>query len=144
MATKNTKKRISTGVAVGAGVAALAAAAAGVYFLYGKEAPKRRKAVRGWMLKAKGEVLEQLEKLPEVSEQTYYGLVDAVAAKYAGLKNVDSAELGEMARELRGYWKGIKGQFVSPKRAAKKASRKAARPAARKAGRKAARTAKRA
>jgi hypothetical protein len=48
---------------IGAGIAAgVAAAALGAYFLYGsKDAKKNRAKVKGWMLKARGEVLEQLE-----------------------------------------------------------------------------------
>ena len=48
------KSTTGTAVAVGAGLAALAAFAAAGYFLYGKDGAKNRKKVRGWMLKANG------------------------------------------------------------------------------------------
>lgn len=139
---KTTKKSAvsNTQLAVGAGIgAAILAAAAGTFFLYGKDAPKRRKAVRSWMLKAKGEVLEQIEKLPELDKDTYFGLIDAAAARYTNMKDVSSAEVADMVKELRGYWTGIKKQFApaKPKKAAKKSTKKAApKKAAKKATKK--------
>jgi len=111
---KNKNTGITTGekVAVGAGIAALAAFAAAGYFLYGKDGAKNRKKVRGWMLKAKGEVLEGVEKLKDVTEE-----------QYAAIKNIDPAEVEAMAKELRGHWKNIK-KSISPapkKKVAKKA-----------------------
>lgn len=121
-------------IAVGVG-AALLAAAAGTYFLYGKDAPKRRKAVRSWMLKAKGEVLEQIEKLPDLDQATYYGLIDAAAARYTSMKDVNSEEVADLVKELRSYWKGLKKQFTPAK--AKKAVKKAAKKVAKKVSKKA-------
>jgi hypothetical protein len=57
------------GVAVAMGLGALAALSAGAYFLYGtKEGAKKRVKIKGWMLKAKGEVLEKMEALKDVNE----------------------------------------------------------------------------
>ncbi len=137
--SSNKQKGISNAqIAVGAGIgAALVAAAAGAYFLYGKDAPKRRKAVRGWMLKAKGEILEQIEKLPEIDKETYFALIDAAAERYANVKDVSSAEIAGMVKELQGYWTGIKKQFApkAPRKAAPK-RKVAKKAAAKKAGRK--------
>lgn len=111
-------------VAVGAGVAALAALAAAGYFLYGKDGAKNRKKVRGWMLKAKGEVLEGVEKMKDVSEEQYALIVDKVGAKYKAIKNIDPAEVETMIKELQGHWKNIK-KSISPapkKKVAKKKS----------------------
>ncbi|HAT68195.1 MAG: hypothetical protein A2481_04100 [Candidatus Yonathbacteria bacterium RIFOXYC2_FULL_47_9] len=121
-------KKATTGakVAVGAGIAALAAFAAAGYFLYGKDGAKNRKKVRGWMLKAKGEVLEGVEKMKDVSEADYKLIVDKVGAKYKAVKNIDPAEVEAMVRELHGHWKNIK-KTISPapkKKVAKKASKK--------------------
>lgn len=122
---KNTKTTTGTKVAIGAGLAAVAAFAAAGYFLYGKDGAKNRKKVRGWMLKAKGEVLEGVEKLKEVTEPQYATIVEKVSAKYAGLKNIDPAELEAMVRELRGHWKNIKKSITPvPKKKAKKVSKK--------------------
>ena len=74
-------------------VAGLAAAgvAAG-YFLYGPEGKKNRKKVKAWAVKAKGEVLEEIEKMKEVSEEGYTAAVDKVANKYGKLKKVGETE----------------------------------------------------
>lgn len=121
-------KKVSTGekVAIGAGLAALAGFAAAGYFLYGKDGAKNRKKVRGWMLKAKGEVLEAVEKMKDVSEEEYAMILDKVGAKYKNIKNIDPAEVEVMVKELRGHWKNIK-KSISPapkKKVAKKKTTK--------------------
>lgn len=119
-----TKTSTGTKVAIGAGVAALAAFTAAGYFLYGsKDGAKNRKKVKGWMLKAKGEVLEGVEKMKDVSEEQYAIIVDKVGAKYKAIKSIDPAEVDTMVKELRGHWKNIK-KSISPapkKKATKKA-----------------------
>ncbi|OHA81464.1 MAG: hypothetical protein A2675_03255 [Candidatus Yonathbacteria bacterium RIFCSPHIGHO2_01_FULL_51_10] len=110
-------KKTSGGIGAGAimGIAAVAAAAAaGGYFLYGKDGAKNRKKVRGWMLKAKGEILEKVEKLKDVSEEEYAKAIDVVAAKYRAVKSIDPAEVEAMVKELKGHWKNIK-KTVAPK-----------------------------
>ncbi|MEI6057523.1 MAG: hypothetical protein WCQ60_00945 [bacterium] len=95
-------------VALGAGLAAIAAAAAGTYFLYGaKNAAKNRKQVKAWSLKAKGEVLEKLEKMSDVNEEIYHKVVAQVADKYTKLKNIDASDVADFADELKGHWKSI-------------------------------------
>ena len=119
---KKTDMGTGAKVAVGLGVAALAAFAAAGYFLYGKDGAKNRKKVRGWMLKAKGEVLEGVEKLKDVSEEQYSMIIDKVGAKYKAIKSIDPAEVDTMVKELRGHWKNIK-KSISPapkKKVAKK------------------------
>ena len=70
-------------------MATVAAAIAGTYFLYGsKNATKNRKKIKSWTLKAKGEILEQLESLSEVNEKIYHKIVDEVSDKYQALKNI--------------------------------------------------------
>lgn len=102
------------GVLVGAGIAALVAAAAGTYFLYGsKDAGKRRKQIRGWALKAKGEILEKLESLSEVSEEIYHRIVKEVADRYEGLKHIEPSELKEFRSELQTNWGKIKKEITS-------------------------------
>ena len=118
MVTKGTKKKAS---GVGVGLAALAAAAAGAYFLYGKNGAQNRKKVKGWMLKAKGEVLEQMEKMKDVSQDKYNTVVDRVGDKYKNVKNVDPDEVAQMVKELKGHWSSIMSQIQGkPKKATKK------------------------
>lgn len=91
---------------VGAGVG-LAALAAGAHFLYGKDGAKNREKVRGWTLKARGEMLEKLETLREVNEKKYHDVVDSVAARYKKLKKVDAKELNGLVKEAKGFWNKI-------------------------------------
>lgn len=109
----------------GLGLVALAAAtAAGAYFLYGsKNAAKNRKKVKGWTLKAKGEVLEKMETMKNIDESDYKKIVDTVAAKYKKLKTVNTKEVEGLARELKAQWKEIHKE-ASPKKKAKKAVKK--------------------
>lgn len=116
MAKKNSKE-----MAVGAGVAMLAAAAAAGYFLYGKNGAKNRKKVKGWMLKAKGEVLEQLERMREVNQTAYHEAVEKVMARY---RSMDVKEIEELSRELKGYWSKIKPKSPPARRAPAKKTRK--------------------
>ena len=96
-------------VAIGAGIAALGAAAvAGTYFLYGsKNAAKNRKQVKAWAIKAKGDILERLEGLKEVNEEVYNRVVDEVSAQYKKAKNLTAADLVEFVDEVKGHWKDI-------------------------------------
>jgi hypothetical protein len=92
--------------------AGLAAAAAGMYFLYSRSAGNRRK-VRGWMLKLKGEVLEKMEALKDINEDTYKGLVEKAAARYRRLRTVNQAELEGLVQDLKSAWKGFQGKMDS-------------------------------
>jgi hypothetical protein len=92
-------------VEVGLALAGLAAVAGGV-FLYGTDAgKKKRKAIKGWMLKAKGEVIEKLENLKEVNEENYHKIVDAVETKYKALKSVAPEELARSCCRFKKSWK---------------------------------------
>jgi hypothetical protein len=118
MAKKNESK---AGLVAGIAAAA-AAAAAGAYFLYGKNGAKNRRAVKGWMLKAKGEVLDQMEKGKELTEDAYHKIIDRVAQKYQAAKNIDRSELDQMAKELKGHWVSIRRQLAAKSKSPKKAS----------------------
>lgn len=124
--------KTSKKIGIGAGLAAAAAAAAaGAYFLYGKNGPKNRKAVKGWMLKARGEVMENIEKLDKVSEAKYRDIVDGVIRTYKNAKKASPAELAAAAAELKSHWNSIKKTIekaskpkAKPRKGAKKAARK--------------------
>jgi arsenate reductase-like glutaredoxin family protein len=115
-------------VGVGAGLAAAAlAAAAGTYFLYGsKQADKNRKAVKSWMLKAKAEVLEGIEKAQSMSQKDYEALVKAVSGAYAGVEGITKADLMTFTKDMKAGWEGIA-------KSATKASKSASKPKAKKA-----------
>ena len=121
------KKKAGNGLEVGLALAGLAAVAGGV-FLYGTDAgKKKRKAIKGWVLKAKGEVIEKLETLKEVNEENYHKVVDAVEKKYKAVKSVAPEELAEVVADLKKSWKSIvkvaKAQ-TAPKKAVKKVAKK--------------------
>lgn len=86
---------------------ASAAAAAGTYFLLGKDGRKNRKKVGKWAQMAKAEALKRLEKMNIVDEKKYNAAVDKVAAKYKTLKDVDSKEVEGIVRDLRKHWKNM-------------------------------------
>lgn len=121
---KESVKKSGNGLEVGLALAGLAAIAGGV-FLYGTDAgKKKRKIIKGWMLKAKGEVIEKLENMKEVNEENYHKVVDAVEAKYKSLKSVSPEELAEVIADLKKSWKNIvklaKAQTAPKKKAVAK------------------------
>lgn len=115
----------------GIGLALAAAAAAGVYFLYGsKDATKNRKTVKGWALKAKGEVLEKMEQVKgEITEENYHKIVDAVAGKYRKLKTEHGDDVDMLVTDMKGHWKNIKKHIGGAAPAAKKTVKKAVKTA---------------
>ncbi len=114
MAKKKVQKVNKATVAAGAGL--VAAAAAGAYFLFGtKEGKKTQKKMKGWMVKAKGEVMDKLEDMKDVSEDSYYDVVDKVTKKYSKLKKVQGPEIESLVKDLRKHWKNIKKELVDEK-----------------------------
>ena len=112
-----TNKTGKNAAGVGVGIAALAAAAAGAFYFYGsKHAPQNRKQMKGWMIKAKGDVVEKMETMKEMSQKNYDNIVNEVTAKYGKLKNIDPKDLRAMADDMRKHWKNISAQFVAAKR----------------------------
>lgn len=118
-------KKQSKGAAIGVGIAALAAAAAGAYYLYGsKEASTNRRKVKSWMLRAKAEVMDEIEKMKEVNEGSYKAAIAKVARKYKDIKGMDRAELAALVARLQSHWKDIKAEI---EKAGQKTARKASR-----------------
>ena len=120
---------------IGLGLTAAAVAAAGAYFLYGsKQAPQNRKKVKGWMLKAKGEVLEALEKAEAITEEEYKALVETASSAYGTVKSATAGEVKDFKKEMHDHWTTlqknkavkkiksaavahVKGKVVAPKKA---------------------------
>ena len=123
MVQKN--KSDNSGVATVLGLGALAALSAGAYFLYGtKEGAKKRVKIKGWMLKAKGEVLEKMEALKDVNEEAYNKVVSTVMSKYQGLKNVDQGEVVSLVEDFKKHWKNIKKHIDEATKVKKVVSKK--------------------
>lgn len=115
-----------SGLFTGVGLAAAAAAAvAGAYYFYGsKEGKARRKKLKGWVVKMKGEVLERMEDLKEINQELYDKTVDAVALQYEKVKNISPEEIAGVVKELKGYWGKVQKELSH---GAKKTARKAKR-----------------
>ncbi|MDT8286542.1 MAG: hypothetical protein RQ748_05485 [Elusimicrobiales bacterium] len=103
-------KRSTKAISTGMGIAALAAL--GTYFLTGKRGEKNRKAIAGWTLKMKGEVLEKAEKLKELNKEAYEKIVDDVTRRYERVGRASASELKNMKSELKGAWKHISKQAL--------------------------------
>jgi len=128
------------------GLTAAAVAAAGTYFLYGsKNAAQNREAVKSWALKAKADVLEQLESAKKMTKTEYEQLVHSVAEGYAGLKGTSKKDIQGFIQEMMDHWHKLERNHA-PQKAAKKATKKAAKVAkkASKTAKKATKTAKKA
>lgn len=128
MAKKQSSRRgLSTAekTAIGVGLTATALAAVGGYFFYGsKDAAKNRRKAKSWMLKAKGEVLEGLEKASHMTQDEYEALVEKVVKGYRTARKASAAEIIDFARDMRAHWKEIE-------QAGKKRSKDAAQTARR-------------
>ncbi|HVY72846.1 MAG TPA: hypothetical protein VG984_02260 [Candidatus Paceibacterota bacterium] len=120
MAKKNSNSS-SKGVAVGAGLAAAAIAAAGAYWFYGSsDAKKHRAQVKSWMLKARAEVLEAVEKLGDIDKQTYLNIVDQIVGRYSKLQGVTAKELASVTKNLKATWSHMDKARKSGTKKAKK------------------------
>lgn len=137
------KKSQKQALAIGGGVAALAAAATAVYFMTGKNA-KNRKKVSKWARDMQKDVVKELEKAGRVSQATYNKAVDTVVKGYKNVKNANLSELALAAAELKSHWDlirdemGAAGQTIkriapkSVKSVAKKVTTKATKKVAKK------------
>lgn len=119
--SKKQSKNVGVNVAIGAGVAVLSAAA---YLLFGHEGKKNRKMIRGWSIKMKGEIIEKLEAVKEITEPVYHDIVDKVTEKYTKIKNVDKEELLGVVADTRKQWKNMMKDAKQKKKMAKKSPAK--------------------
>lgn len=100
------KKTNGTTVGVSVGVAAAAAAAgAAAYWLYGaKNAARHRKQAKSWMLKARADVLDAVERMTDIDKSKYLQIVDQVVKRYAGTAGATAQDLKQMAKDLQASW----------------------------------------
>lgn len=113
----NNKKGAGVGTALG--LAALAAAAAGAYYFYGKDGEKHRKTLKSWSVKARGDIMERMEKMKDISQNAYNKAVDEVMDKYKRVKSIDPKELAMLGSELKGHWDRISKQLTGPAKKSK-------------------------
>lgn len=125
------KKSQKQAIAVGAGLAAVAAAAAGVYMMTGKNA-KNRKKVAKWATDLEKDVVKELHKAGKATKATYGKIVDTAAANYKGLKNVSGQDLAVVANELKSSWDVINAELQNASKVVKKVVPKTAKNISRK------------
>ncbi len=102
-------KKQMNGKAIGMTIGAMAAAAAGAYYLYGSDkATAHRKKLKSWMLRAKAEVMDEIENLKELNEEAYAKAVEKVMSKYKQIKGMDPEELIALGKRMHGHWNDIK------------------------------------
>lgn len=119
---KNEQNNLGKAIAVGAGVAAMSAAA---YVLFGPEGKHNRKKIQGWAVKMKGEIIEKLEDSQEITENIYNKIVDQVSEKYAKAKGLSMEEVQAVVDDLRKHWKTLVKDTKSKTATVKKVASKA-------------------
>lgn len=120
------EKKSNKKVLVGSAIVASVGAIAGAYLLFGtKKGKEKVKKVKGWMLKAKGEILEKLESVQNINEDAYKKVVDSVMKKYSNLKEKYGPEVNSFYSELLSQWKDFSKDSRSNK--TKSFSKKTAR-----------------
>jgi uncharacterized protein YpuA (DUF1002 family) len=107
-------------------MAGVLAGLAGAYFIHGqgKVSPAAKKKLKGWMLKAKGEAIEKIEKLKTVDEEAYHRVIDTVSEKYAKMKDIDPNEVQELVKDMKKHWKSLVREMQPKKKVAKKSASK--------------------
>ena len=125
MKNNNKKGGMSAGkvMAIGASVAALAAAS---YYFFGPEGKKNQKKMKGWMIKMKGEIVDKMENAKEMSEMAYHKIVDTAATAFSKHTSASAEDVAAYATLLKKQWKGITGALK--KTPAKKSAPKKAAP----------------
>ncbi len=99
-------------VAVGAGLAAVAATA---YFFFGPKGKAHQKQAKAWAIKMKGDIVEKLEAARDVTEPVYRKIVDSVAEEYAKRAKAGKAEVMALAMQLKKQWKTLHAKSTSKK-----------------------------
>ena len=133
---KKSQKQV---MAVGAGVAAIAAAAAGVYMMTGKNAKNRKKLAK-WASDLQEDVILDLNKAGKATKATYNKIVDTAAANYQGLKNVSTAELAAVAGELKSSWDNISAELSNASKNVRRVVPKVAKQVVKKVAKKTTKT----
>lgn len=96
---------------LGASLAGLAAA----YFFLNPKNKKNIENTKSWAIKMKGDVVEKLEQVRDISEAVYGGIIDSVATKYEKSLKSNSKEIRELAQDLKTHWRVI-SQSVEAKK----------------------------
>lgn len=85
----------------------LGAAAVGAVYLYGKNKERVQQRLRGWMLKIKGEVMEQVAKAESLTREDYEAIVDNAVDKYKDKKDKAAEQFEQTRQQLKAQWAEI-------------------------------------
>lgn len=112
------KSKISAGkaIAIGAGVATLAA---GAYYFLGPNGKRNQKKATVWMIKMKKEVEKKVATIKNISEPIYHNVVDTLATNYSKQYKAHVPEIKAFAKHLKSEWKSAEKK-VTQKETAKK------------------------
>ncbi|MDO8624188.1 MAG: hypothetical protein Q7R54_02420 [bacterium] len=114
MTKKNNTRRVA--IEVGAGLAAVGAAAAAGYYFYGStKAKQHRKSAVKWAHDMKKDVIQETKRLKKVSPEDFAMIVDRATRAYRDIRGVDKAELKRAAHELKTNWKMVAREARSSK-----------------------------
>lgn len=102
------------------GITLLASAVAAWYFYGSKRATLHRGKMKSWMHTMWADVLERLEKMKDVTEETYEKAVEEIKANYKGLKNVEPDELEKLTQDMKRRWRSVRKQFEAGRETYKK------------------------
>lgn len=98
---KNKKMSGAKKVAIGAGVAALSAAGAGAYYLFGPKAKAHQKQAAALVEKIKKEVGQEIKKAKTKTAPTYHKVVDTISANYAKQYKIHEKDIKALAKKLK-------------------------------------------
>jgi hypothetical protein len=98
--TSDTLKYTAIGVS-------LASLAAGAYFFFGPKGKKHQKHAKAWVIKMKGDIVEKLESVKEVTEPIYNSIIDTVAENYKKKIKNSQDDIAEIVNDLKKQWKNL-------------------------------------
>lgn len=130
MKKSSTPVKVAGGI--GAGLAAVGAAAAMYYFYGSDKAKQHRKSAAKWAVKMKSQVVKESKRLQNITPEAIATIVDSVAKTYRDVKNIDTQELKKASDELKSNWKKVKDEAAQSKAQMRRTARKGARKAVRK------------
>lgn len=76
----------------------------GAYFLMDE---KKKKTVKKWIVDMKSDILKELRKLKEISEDQYNRIVDEVSEKYSNIKEIAEDEIKVIKKDLKNAFNKI-------------------------------------
>ena len=100
-----------------------------------RNASKNRKTAKSWMLKARAEVMEAMEKAGAMDKKTYLNIVDKVVKGYGAIAGSQSKEIAQLVSDLKSSWRYVQTQkqpVMSRAKAVEKSATRVAKKVAKK------------